>query len=102
MCPHCRAFISVDDRVCPYCEARLGPPAATRRPSLDTGGGFIPNARFTTVVILLINAGLYAATALYSMRATNGEAVFDVDGQTLLLFGAKAREFVLAGQWWRL
>jgi rhomboid protease GluP len=36
------------------------------------------------------------------MRATNGEAVFDVDGQTLFLFGAKARAYILAGQWWRL
>ena len=62
MCPNCRAFISTDDKVCPYCEVRLGPPAARQRTSLDTEG-FIPNARFTTVVILLINAGLYAATA---------------------------------------
>jgi rhomboid protease GluP len=80
---------------------RLGPPAVKTRPSLDTDG-FISSARFTTVVILLINAGLYAATALFSMRMTNGESVFDVDGQTLLLFGAKAPEYILAGQWWRL
>ena len=101
MCPNCRAFITTDDKVCPYCDVRVGPPAASRRPSLDTEG-FIPSARFTTVVILLINAGLYAATALFSMRMTNGEAVLDVDGQTLLLFGAKAPEYILAGQWWRL
>jgi rhomboid protease GluP len=80
---------------------RLEPPAARRRSSFDTDG-FIPSARFTTVVILLINAGLYAATALFSMRMTNGEAVLDVDGRTLLLFGAKAPEYILAGQWWRL
>jgi rhomboid protease GluP len=102
MCPHCRAFITVDDRVCPYCEARLEPPAASRRASFDTSGGFLASARFTTVVILLINAGLYAATTLFSMRMTNGEAVMNVDGQTLFLFGAKAPEYILAGQWWRL
>ena len=31
-------------------------------------------------VILLINAGMYAATVLYSMKAGGG--AFDVDGQT--------------------
>lgn len=100
MCPNCRAFISTDDKVCPYCDMRLGPPVAKRRGS-DTDS-FIPNARFTTVVILLINAGLYVATALFSMRMSGGEGGFDVDPQTLFLFGAKARDYILAGQWWRL
>jgi rhomboid protease GluP len=101
MCPNCRAFITTDDKVCPYCDMRLGPPAAKRRPSLDSDG-FFASARFTTVVILLINAGLYVATALFSMRMTGGEGGFDVDSQTLFLFGAKARDYILAGQWWRL
>lgn len=101
MCPNCRAFITTDDKVCPYCDMRLGPPAAKRRSSFDNDS-FFASARFTTVVILLINAGLYVATALFSMRMTGGEGGFDVDGQTLFLFGAKARDYILAGQWWRL
>lgn len=99
MCPNCRAFITTDDKVCPYCDFRVGPRAIDRRPD---AGGLIPNARFTTVVILLINAGLYVATTLYSLKVTGGESGLSVDGQTLFLFGAKVREYILAGQWWRL
>jgi rhomboid protease GluP len=101
MCPNCRAFISTSDKTCPYCDFQPGPKAIERRRPADVAG-FIPAARFTTVVILLINAGLYAATALFSMRATGGQSVMDVDGQTLFLFGAKASQAIHAGQWWRL
>lgn len=64
MCPNCRAFITTSDRVCPYCNIRLGPPPRAR---FDTGqilGGLIPHARFTTIIILLINTALYLAEAL--------------------------------------
>lgn len=101
MCPHCRAFVSVDDRKCPYCDSPLGPRAIERR-TPSTGAGFIPPARFTTVVILLLNAGLYVATTVFSMRMTNGEAVFDIHPEVLLIFGAKSRELIQYGQWWRL
>jgi rhomboid protease GluP len=100
MCPNCRAFITTDDKVCPYCDMKLGARPIERRAASDVG--FIPSARFTTVVILLINAGLYAATALYSLNATGGRAVMDVDGRTLAIFGAKVPELIAAGQWWRL
>ena len=101
MCPNCRAFISTDDKVCPYCDFKLGVKAVERRSPGDVGG-FIPQARFTTIVILLINSGLYLATALYSMRASGNGSFMDVDGQTLFFFGAKLREAVYAGEWWRL
>jgi rhomboid protease GluP len=65
-------------------------------------GGFIPAARFTTVLILLINSGLYVATALYSMKATGGGSLFDIDGYTLYYFGAKQSQMIFAGEWWRL
>lgn len=60
MCPNCRAFITTDDKVCPYCDASVGPPAVQRR---STGEflGLIPQARFMTVMILLVNFALYAA-----------------------------------------
>jgi len=64
MCPNCRAFVTTSDRVCPYCNVQLGPPPRAR---FDTGqilGGMIPTARFTTIIILLINTGLYVADAL--------------------------------------
>jgi rhomboid protease GluP len=100
MCPHCRAFITTNDRVCPYCDEPVGPRAVDREgPAMLAG--FIPRARFNTVIILLINFGLYIATALYSMRGEGGSAL-GIDGRTLVLFGAKFGPALAVGQWWRL
>jgi rhomboid protease GluP len=101
MCPHCRAFISSSDRTCPYCEAELGPRMADVRRAGDFLGGFIPHARFITVLILTINVGLYLATAAYSLKS-GGESLMDIDVRTLFQFGAKHRQAILMGQWWRL
>jgi rhomboid protease GluP len=101
MCPHCRAFITTRDRVCPYCHEAVGPRA------VDSGGGsilggFIPHARFTTTMILLVNAALYLATGLYSMNSGNGNLI-DIDLRTLVQFGAKFSPLISQyGQWWRL
>ncbi|MGO9261483.1 MAG: rhomboid family intramembrane serine protease [Bryobacteraceae bacterium] len=102
MCPHCRAFITTRDRVCPYCSETVGPRAVARDESSGGFiGGFIPHARFNTVMILLINAGLYVATSIYSMKAGRGDAM-GLDSQTLVDFGAKYGPALAAGQWWRL
>jgi rhomboid protease GluP len=86
MCPHCRAFITTSDSVCPYCNERVGPRAIDRRnPSPILG--FIPHAQFVTSVILLLNIALYIATML------NGN---------LLAAGDKSRFDIHQGQWWRL
>ncbi len=100
MCPHCRAFITTDDRVCPYCDTKVGPRAIDLRSPGDILGGLIPQAHFTTALILTINIGLYVATMVYSMRAGQG-TLMDIDYQTLKAFGGKCDE-ILAGQWWRL
>jgi rhomboid protease GluP len=96
MCPNCRAFITTDDKICPYCQTEVGPRAVDRRPSRD-GGGLIPQARFTTVVIMLINFGLYIATVLY---ASGGDLA--PTGNALVAFGGKYYPAIAAGQWWRL
>jgi rhomboid protease GluP len=102
MCPHCRAFIDAGDRTCPYCGEAVG------RRAVDTGGagailgGFIPHARFATMMILTVNVALYLATVLFSMGQGNGNAWMNIDGYTLLYFGAKYRQAVLQGEWWRL
>ncbi len=101
MCPNCRAFISTADRVCPYCDVPLGPKRVARPSPGETLAGFIPQARFLTVLILTINIGLYLATALYSMRS-GGSSLMDIDGRTLFAFGAKYRDAIFLGQWWRL
>jgi rhomboid protease GluP len=102
MCPQCRAFITTDDRICPYCNTDMGLKAAERRLTADAVGGLIPHARFTTSMIILINMGFYIATAIYSMRASPQGSAMDLDGQTLLAFGAKFGPSIAQGQWWRL
>jgi len=95
MCPQCRAFITTDDKICPYCNAEVAPkPYVSRTPS-DALGGLIPHARFVTVVIMLINTGFYIATVLRGGGS-------DPDIQTLLLFGAKYTPRIVGGEWWRL
>lgn len=100
MCPHCRAFITTSDRVCPYCHE----PVAARhveRPAGPILGGLIPHAGYLTILILLINSGLYLATSLFSSSSGQGNFV-NLDSQTLLIFGAKYGPLLHMGQWWRL
>ncbi len=108
MCPHCRAFITDKDKICPYCNEKVGPRYAERARAADVIGGFIPHARFNTMLILLINGGLFAATALYSIKVGGG-GFGDMNMRVLLGFGGKVglpwltepqSEFY--GQWWRL
>lgn len=100
MCPNCRAFISTDDKICPYCNVPLAPRVVQRRAPADALGGLIPHANFTTMMLLLVNVGLYAATVLHSSRT--GRGGFDIDVPTLVDFGAKYGPAIAAGQWWRL
>ena len=101
MCPHCRAFITSRDRVCPYCQETVGARAIDLRDDSPIGG-FIPQRNFTTVLILLVNFGFYAATVVTSMNAGNQNAVMQLDGPTLFAFGAKFPAAIWAGEYWRL
>lgn len=103
MCPNCRAFINSSDKVCQYCEAELGArPVDVRSPG-DVLGGFIPHARFTTVMILMVNSALFAATVISEMQQGRGDAFLSLNGRTLYQFGAKwTHDIVVLGQWWRL
>jgi len=103
MCPHCRAFITNRDRVCPYCQETVGARAIDLRDDAPIGG-FIPQRNFTTVIILLINFGFYAATVAASMNAGNqlDKAVMNIDGPTLFAFGAKWAPAIFGGEYWRL
>jgi rhomboid protease GluP len=95
MCPNCRAFITTSDKVCPYCSERVGPRAIDRRDPGAVLGGLIPAAHFTTVLILLINVALFAATSW--LGRTMGESV------ALWAFGAKfGRSILLDHEYWRL
>lgn len=89
MCPNCRAFVTTSDRVCPYCEAPLGQRAIDKRNPGEILGGFIPQARFTTIMILLINGALFLAGYLSPQSG-------------LLEQGASLPAPLMQGQWWRL
>jgi rhomboid protease GluP len=102
MCPHCRAFITTDDRVCPYCDTPVGPRAVERRNPTELIGGFIPHARFTTTILLLINFGLYIATSVYSSSHSRGGGFMNLDGNTLAIFGASLPRGNEFWTWWRL
>ena len=89
MCPNCRAFITTDDRVCPYCDVKVGPRAVERMSGGAVLGGLIPQVRFTTMMILLINFGLFVAEM--------------ISPQThLSQYGASLPWPYLHGEWWRL
>ena len=95
MCPHCRAFITSTDRVCPYCHEKVGPRAIEQREPGAILGGFIPHARYTTIIILVINFGLFVATSVYGNSVGENRA--------LIAFGAKFRLAIFTyHQWWRL
>ncbi len=102
MCPNCRAFITTDDKVCPYCQVQVGERAVDRRSPADAMGGLIPHQRFVTLLILLINTGLYLATMLRTTQ--EGASGFqDPSLQTLVDFGAKYAPYIFGrGEWWRL
>ncbi len=102
MCPHCRAFITNKDRVCPYCNEPVGPRAIDIRNPADFLGGLIPHARATTMIFLLVNVAMYLATVAYSMNAGNTSAFMNLDLLTLYHFGGKFKEQIFAGQWWRI
>jgi rhomboid protease GluP len=89
MCPNCRAFVTTKDRVCPYCEVALGPRVIDQRSPGEILGGFIPHARFTTIMILLINTALFLAEYLNPRSG-------------LLQEGASLPASMMQGQWWRL
>ena len=104
MCPNCRAFITDKDKICPYCNEKVGPRYAERAQAAAVIGGFIPHARFNTMLILLINAGLFVATAMLCLKLGLGGGFGEIDYRVLRAFGAKVglQELEWGGQWWRL
>lgn len=98
MCPNCRAFISMSDRICPYCHVQLGPRAIDIRPS-QLAASFVPRGNQTAIIILLINVAFFIAELVLSYHFTKS---MDISGQVGILLGAKYGPFIRAGQWWRL
>src|SRR3984885_11666777 len=97
-CPHCRAFITDKDKICPYCNEKVGPRYAERANVGAVIGGFIPQARFNTMLILLINAGMFAATLIFTNKLGEAGGFGDIDGRVLIMFGAKVGVRYMDGQ----
>jgi rhomboid protease GluP len=95
MCPHCRAFITTSDSICPYCNERVGPKAASQRDPGEVIAGWIPHARFVTTMLLIINAGLFLATSMLPGGADNPNALY-------ALGAMQAQSIWHDHQWWRL
>ena len=67
MCPNCRAFITISDRVCPYCEAQIGPRAVDLRPNAFVAS-FLPSANLSAIVVLAINLSFFLAQQALNSR----------------------------------
>ncbi len=95
MCPNCRAFITTSDSTCPYCGEKTAPRAVVVRQHA-AGLSFIPEAHFTTVLILIINFGLFLATMW--LNKNSGDT-----GDALGALGAKYGPAIFQQhQYWRL
>src|SRR5580658_1536777 len=97
MCSNCRAFITSDDRTCPYCGQKVGPRAIDVRQPGAILGGLIPQAHFTTILILVINFGLFVGSLMLSgtMSAPDGAAIGAL--------GAKYGPYIFQNhEYWRL
>lgn len=96
MCPNCRAFVGVSDRTCPYCNIQLARRVSEKRESGPILGGLIPEAYFTTALILLVNLAMFGATLALSPK-------HEVETGALVALGAKyGPEISRNREWWRL
>jgi len=63
----------------------------------------IPEHAFTTFILLLINAAIWAISVILSKQSGNQDALMNLDRVTLGALGAKWSPWIVQyGQWWRL
>ncbi len=104
MCPHCRAFIDSQQKTCEYCGNPLPMTAARRLIREERMRRAGAQVGFTTMILLLINAALFAVSWILTLRFT-GDSGFlgGIDGNVLHILGAKfSLSIQLHGEWWRL
>lgn len=104
MCPHCRAFVDAKSKTCEYCDNPLPVPAGRRLRREERLRRVGAQVGFTTMIVLLINAALFAVSWILSTRFTgSSDFLGNIDGQVLHMLGAKfSLSIQLHGEWWRL
>ena len=104
MCPHCRAFIDPGSKKCEYCGNDLPTTAAKRIRREQRMRRMAGQGSFTTMILLLINAALFAASWILTERFGGGGGFLGgIDGRVLLILGAKYKlSILLHDEWWRL
>lgn len=101
MCPNCRAFITISDRVCPYCGIQLGPRAIDLRAS-QFAASLVPHGNVTAIIFLIVNAALYLIELILSYKILNASPG-TLDPRVAALMGDKNPYFIFVlHQWWRL
>ncbi len=100
MCPNCRAFITISDRVCPYCGAQLGPRAIDMRGS-QLAASLLPRANLTSFIVLIVNVAFYLLELVISYRFGNVPFGTLSPGAEVAL-GLELPALVHQGEWWRL
>jgi rhomboid protease GluP len=100
MCPNCRAFITIGDRVCPYCDAQLGPRAIDMRATNFTSS-LLPRANLTSLIFLTINVVFFLIELIVNYQLAHGQ-IANINGTVLILLGGKYTPLIHQGQWWRL
>jgi rhomboid protease GluP len=101
MCPNCRAFITVTDRVCPYCDMQLGPRAIDLRAS-QFAASLLPRANLTATVFIIVNVALYLVEIILSYKLFSSPPG-TLDPRVAALLGDKNTYFIFEfHQWWRL
>lgn len=100
MCPNCRAFITITDRVCPYCGAQLGPRAIDIRGS-QLAASLLPRANLTSIIVLIINVTFFLIELVESHKLANS-AWGSLNSTIALYLGMEYPPAIHQGQWWRL
>ena len=103
MCPNCRAIIDHKNKVCEYCGAEVAARQWQPAPSSPLSG-LVPQDNLTTIILLLVNFGLFVATLVMTMKSASGGGglLAGIDPTVLRHFGAKDAALIKQGDWWRL
>lgn len=101
MCPNCRALIGRDVSPCPLCGESIPSPRSQAR----ILGGVLPVPSTASSVIVAATIALYAFSLYLTQKSVDPSEIGglgEIDLTVLVRLGAKSRQLIMAGEWWRL